>query len=124
MLLLDIFRWWYTPGFSVLLRGLKDSFAQTFDRFSFGSLLATLFAPFRQIDAGATGRGLSEKVQAWLSRSVSRLIGCLVRLVIFAVGLVVLLVKAVVSVVLLVFWPLAPLLPVVFLGCLLVGVGA
>lgn len=123
MLLLDICKWWYTPGFSVLLKMLQDSFAKTFDRFSFGTLIATLFAPFRQIDAGTTGKSISEKLQAWLSRLISRLIGCLVRLFIFVMGVVVLLVKAVVSVALLVFWPLAPLLPVVFLGCILVGVG-
>lgn len=123
MLLLDILKWWYVPGFSVLLRTLRESFAQTLDRFSFGSLLTTLFAPFRQIDAGAAGRSFSDKFQAWLSRLISRLVGFLVRIFIFVIGVVVLLTKAVMSLAMLIFWPVAPVLPVVCLICAGLGVG-
>lgn len=124
MLLVDILKWWYVPGFSVLLAALKNTFAQTLDQFSFGTLLRTLFAPFRQIDAGTTGRSLGDKLQAWLSRLISRLVGFVVRTLIFLMGLVVLVVKAILSLVMLLFWPVAPVLPVVFLVCAILGVGA
>ena len=124
MLLIDILKWWYVPGFSVLLGALKTTFLQTLDHFSFGTLLTTLFAPFRQIDAGSTGRSFSDKFQAWLSRLISRLVGFFVRIFIFLVGLIVLLLKAVMSLVMLIFWPVAPILPVVFVVCMVLGVGA
>ena len=124
MLLIDILKWWYVPGFSVLLGVLKTTFLQTLDHFSFGTLLTTLFAPFRQIDAGAAGRSFSDKFQAWLSRLISRLVGFFVRIFIFLIGLIVLLLKAVMSLVMLIFWPVAPILPVVFVVCMVLGVGA
>lgn len=123
MLFADILKWWYTPGFSVLLAHLKVSFQKTLDHFSFGTLLGTLFAPFRQIDANTGGRTLAEKFQAWFGRLISRFVGFLVRIFLLILGLIVLLVKAVVSLLWLILWPLAPILPVVFVVCAIAGVG-
>jgi len=121
MLVLNLVGWWYGAGFLVRLRGLKRVLMRVADSFSIGLLLRTLFNPFRQIDAGASGKGLEEAASALVSRLISRIIGFMMRLMMILAGTVVLLALAVGSLVVILLHLLVPILPVV--GIVMFGVG-
>ena len=107
MLMVNLFQWWYSQGWADFARRIKDRLSNSVDYFSMGSLLRTLFSPFRQIDAGGNG------IQAFFSRLFSRFIGAGIRLVILFAGLIVLLLETILGFVSLIIWPLVPMLPVV-----------
>jgi len=86
-----------------------------------GLMLRTLFDPFRQIDAGATGRGLAEAFQAFLSRLISRVVGLVMRTGMILVGSLVLLVQIVVSLAVILLHLVMPVMPVVGVAMMLMG---
>ena len=106
MLVINLFQWWYSGGWATFARHLKERLQASLDFFSVGSLLRTLFSPFRQIDAGGKG------IRAFFDTLISRLIGAAVRILILIVGVVVLIVQTVFGLILLVLWPLVPLMPI------------
>ena len=97
MLALNLLTWWYTTGLSIRIKSLGQRLARTADSFSIGQMLRTLFAPFKQIDAGASGKGPSEMFQAFLSRFVSRFIGFFMRTIMIIIGLIVLLAQFIIG---------------------------
>ncbi len=113
--------WWYSGGIVELMRRIGHRFAGVADFFSIGLLLRTLFAPFRQIDAGVNGKSLSDKLRALLDRTVSRVIGAMLRLSVMVAGCVSMLVMLIGSVVILFVWLVAPTLPIVGLVLSLLG---
>ncbi|MCL1840055.1 hypothetical protein FWF89_03660 [Candidatus Saccharibacteria bacterium] len=121
MLVLSLIGWWYGVGFATRLRGLGRALARTADNFSIGLMLRTLFNPFRQIDAGATGKGIAEALSAFVSRLISRLVGFVMRLGMIIVGTVVLLVLLVGSLVIIVLHLVVPLLPIAGIVMLVIG---
>lgn len=121
-----LIRWWYGAGWVAESQLQVKRLARVESYFSFGTLLRTLFQPFRQIDAGSqsTRGGLSVKFRAALDRSVSRAIGASARLILIVIGLMWWCVSALMSACWLLVWPFLPLAPV--LGCLaaVFGVGS
>lgn len=119
-----LFQWWYGKGW--VNEGVLqlNRLAKTADYFSFGTLLRTLFAPFRQIDAGSARGGLPVQLRAWFDRTLSRIVGASARLVLFVVGGLWWLLSAVLSVCWLVLWPLLPLAPLLGVVFVLLRVGA
>ena len=83
------------------------------DYFSIGLLLKTLFAPFRQIDAGVQGRSLSDKFRAFIDRTTSRLIGGMLRGTMIIVGIITIVAFLVVGIVVTALWIITPLLPII-----------
>lgn len=112
MLVFRLIDWWYGAGFLVRLRGLGVRLGRTADTFSIGLLFRTLFSPFRQIDAGASGQGLSGMMSAFLSRLISRFVGFFMRLGLIIFGLAVLVAQLVFCVVVAVLHLAVPLLPI------------
>lgn len=88
MLAINLITWWYTAGLTHRIRSIARRLSRTADTFSIGQLLRTLFAPFKQIDAGASGQGPTEMLQAFLGRLLSRVIGFFVRTLMIIVGIV------------------------------------
>jgi hypothetical protein len=71
-------RWWYGSGFGWVFRGLLlDKLHYVAEVFSTKEMITTLFAPFRQTYAGKP-HGVSA-LQALADRTVSRVIGFVVR---------------------------------------------
>ena len=121
MLLVNWIGWWYGLGFLVRLRGVKRVFLRTMDTFSIGLMFRTLFSPFRQIDAGASGKGIVEAFSAFLSRLISRMVGFVMRLGMIVVGSVVLVVLAAGSLVAVLLHLVVPLLPVAGIVMMVMG---
>lgn len=103
--------WWYGAGFAMQFKKLRDQLESSYDYFSIGLLITTLFAPFRQISAGKVRGPLTVQLRAFFDRQLSRVIGAIVRLVLIVTGSVWLLVQVLLGVIILVLWVIAPLLP-------------
>lgn len=105
-------RWWYGDGWRAQVTGLLASIDRTADAYSFGLLVRTFFAPFRQISAGGVRGPVSIQLRAWTDRQISRVIGAMVRSAVMAAGLVVVAVLLMGGMVRVLVWPLLPVLPV------------
>lgn len=121
MQVVGMLTWWYSGGIRWLFGRIGRRVMGIVDFFSIDLLLKTLFSPFRQIDAGVTGRSLEAKFRAFIDRLISRLIGFLARSFMIIFGVVSLLFVAVCAVVAAVLWLVLPLLPIVGLTLFLSG---
>lgn len=122
MLATGLISWWYIDGYKLFATKIWTKLGDTADFFSIGSLLKTLFAPYRQISANASGVSIDDKFMAFLDRLVSRLVGGVARLGIILVGIIVLILQTVLSLISLILWPLLPFIPVLCLILTLMGV--
>jgi hypothetical protein len=114
MLLMSLFSWWYSDGLKKELVYLAHAMGASLDFFSIGLLIKTLFAPFRQIDAGqAMQAPVDIQVRMFFDRLLSRIIGAVMRLVLIVVGAATLTVQLVGSVAAMAIYLLLPLLPVI-----------
>lgn len=93
------------------------------DYFSFGSLLRTMFQPFKQIDAGAKRGSLDVQFRAWLDRTMSRVVGASARLLLLVVGMLWWLIAALMGVCWLLVWPFLPISPLIGLVLMLLNIG-
>ncbi len=118
----DLFIWWYGAGFRSLLSRMRLILAKTVDMFSVDLLFRTLFAPFRQIDAGGAHGPLGLMAQRFIDKLFSRFVGFLIRSFTIFLGLVVLLLTGLGCLVWIVGWLVAPVAPV--LGVVLAVAGA
>lgn len=83
------------------------------DYFSFGLLLKTLFAPFRQIAAGSVDGPIGVKIRAFFDRLFSRMVGAVVRTIVLCIGVVSLVVTAIGGVFYVLLWGIVPLMPII-----------
>lgn len=113
MFLVGLLQWWYGPGWIDQIDLIRQRLARTIDFFSIGHLLATLFSPFRQISAGRVGGPIGAQFQAFLDKTISRLIGAMVRGFTIIAGLVVMLVQAIFGLLIIVAWLVIPALPLI-----------
>lgn len=122
MLASGLISWWYLDGYKLFASKLWTKLGDTIDLFSIGSLLKTLFAPYRQISANETGDSIDAKILAFVDRLVSRMVGGVARIMIVLCGIVVIAIQFVGSILSLLVWPILPLLPVVFIVLFFAGV--
>ncbi len=122
MLASGLISWWYLDGYKLFASKLWTKLGDTIDLFSIGSLLKTLFAPYRQISANETGDSIDAKILAFVDRLVSRMVGGVARIMIVLCGIVVITIQFVGSILSLLVWPILPLLPVVFIVLFFAGV--
>ena len=122
MLASGLISWWYFDGYKLFASKLWTKLGDTIDLFSIGSLLKTLFAPYRQISANATGNSIDDKILAFVDRLVSRMVGGVARLGIVFAGVIVILIQFIGSLLSLVVWPLLPLFPLAFIMLFVSGV--
>jgi ABC-type multidrug transport system fused ATPase/permease subunit len=121
MFFVGLLSWWYGEGWRSRLRIMSNRLAATTDYFSISLLLSTLFAPFRQISAGSVGGSISNQARALVDKTISRLIGAIVRISMVIIGLLVIMFQIIINVFLLVLWPLIPALPVIGLIITIIG---
>lgn len=109
-----MFKWWYTDGWKTFFNGFLERLSAVADQFSIGTLFKTLFYPFRQIDSGQlVNASISERFQAFIARTISRLIGACIRLVVAGTGIMVLALTVIIGFIANIIWPLIPIAPVV-----------
>lgn len=113
MLALSLVQWWYFVGWKTFTKLLFQKISDHADYFSFGTLFQTFFAPFRQIDTGTGGRSINERFSNFIGRSISRIIGAIVRFFILLAGIIVISLEFVFGLLLLIIWPFIPLMPIV-----------
>ncbi len=122
MLLFELINWWYGRGFKSFVAKLVEKIRNTADFFSISSLLRTLFLPFRQISAGATGESLDARFQAMLDRLISRFVGFIIRITLIVVGLITLVLQTVTSLLAVLAYPFMPAMPICCVILWLTGV--
>ncbi|MBR1802276.1 hypothetical protein IJ768_03580 [Candidatus Saccharibacteria bacterium] len=122
MLAQGLISWWYVDGYKLFVNKLWTKLGDTIDLFSIGSLIKTLFAPYRQIAANETGTSIDDKLLAFVDRLVSRLVGSVARIGIILAGIVVILIQFLGSILSLVIWPLIPFSPILFIVLAVMGV--
>ena len=123
MAMTEMFLWWYSSGWKVFIAKLKTSLSNTTDFFSMGSLLRTLFKPYRQISAESASEhaSLDIKFHMFLDRLISRIVGFFSRFTLLLVGLIIIIFGGLISLLLIILWPFIPLLPIV--GIILTAFG-
>jgi len=109
--------WWYSTGWIERARLIRERIDRSIDYFSIMLLLKTLFAPFRQISAGKVNGPLGVKWRAFIDRTISRVIGAFIRIIIIMIGCVTIALYCLVGLITLVVWAVVPLFP--FIGFLL-----
>ena len=123
MAITEMFLWWYSSGWKVFVGKLKAALSSITDFFSMGSLVRTLFKPYRQISAETTrdGASLDIKFHMFLDRLISRIVGFFSRLTLLLVGIIIIIFGGIISFILVILWPIIPLLPIV--GIVLTAMG-
>jgi len=111
MLALEFFTWWYGQGWRDVMRQTGQRLHAVGEAFSVGTLLRTLFAPWRRIVTNP-GAGLNAHFHAAIDNAVSRFIGFLIRLVALVAAALMLVLTVILGFVLVLIWPLLPLLAV------------
>ena len=72
--------WWYTAGWKHQFESTVQRVAKVGKAFSGGSLLRTLFSPWKQIVSGtARDASLNDKMRALVDNLVSRFVGFMIR---------------------------------------------
>lgn len=117
----SLITWWYGLGWELQLHTVRDRLARWVDYFSFSIIIRTMFAPFRQISAGAMSGSLDVQFRDWLDRTISRGVGFVVRLFTLLFGGMFLVVLVLFSALQLIGWLVLPSLPA--LGIILSVIG-
>ncbi len=82
--------------------------------YSVGTLLKTMFSPWRQIvSTTRADQGVDAKFQAFLDNIISRFVGFFVRLFVLIAAVVFVTLTILANLVLLIIWPVAPVLPLI-----------
>ncbi len=114
MFIVGMISWWYTLGWRRLAGAIAERLAATEDYFSIDILLASLFAPYKQISASGNSIGtFQDKLRDWGDKQFSRVFGAIIRLSLIVIGVVWMMMQAVAGFVVLALWPLAPVAPLV-----------
>lgn len=113
--------WWYGAGWKARLAQLREQLLVSYDFFSIGLLVRTLFAPFRQISAGKVAGPLDVKVRAFFDRLISRVIGAFVRVVLIITGSIWLGLQVVFGGLVLIGWAFMPIVPLIGFIAMLSG---
>lgn len=121
MFLVGMLGWWYSGGWKHRVQAAGQGIKDVAAFFSVGQLLQTLFSPFRQISAGHVNGSIGAQLQALLDKTVSRVVGAIVRTITILAGIVVILAACVYQLIILVVWLLLPLFPIIGLILAVIG---
>jgi hypothetical protein len=116
MLFMDFITWWYGRGWVLRFSSIGLQLSHWAEFFSLGTLLKSLFAPWRQIVVQkAPDRSLNDIMRGWVDNAVSRLVGFWVRTTVFFTGLIVLALIAFLNLAYALAWPLIPGIPILLI---------
>jgi hypothetical protein len=111
MMTLEFFKWWYGAGWALAWQRLRIKLAAIEAAFSVGTLLRTLFAPWRRI-VSYPGAGLDAHLRAMIDNLVSRVVGFTVRIFVLIGAAVVTIIFGTLALIACLVWPILPLLAV------------
>ena len=121
MFLVGIISWWYGSGWKGQLSRVYGRLTATAGFFSIGQLFSTLFSPFRQISAGSTSGSISAQFRAFFDKTLSRVIGAVVRIFTILAGIIVMVIQALFEGIILIIWLALPAFPVIGLIVFVIG---
>lgn len=121
MFIVGMLTWWYTDGWKQRAQMIMVRLSGTLDYFSVGLLVRTMFALFRQDGAGSVDGPIGVKMQAFMGRVISRIIGAVIRSTVLVTGLIIITLQALLGVSVLLAWALVPALPII--GAVLTATG-
>lgn len=121
MIVLALLSWWYGRGWSGLARRVGKRVDGVLEFFSVGTLIRTLFAPFRQFSAGQVQGSFSVQMRALFDRTFSRFVGAFMRSILISLGFWGAVFAGLLGVLQLVIWPIVPLLPLIGLVGMIAG---
>lgn len=110
MLMVGMFKWWYSEGLRSQVFVLQQWMVRTIDFFSLTLLLKTLFNPFRQISASMLPPSvpLEVKLKSAGDRLFSRFFGFAIRSIMIIIGALVIALQFMFSVFTMFAWVLIP----------------
>jgi hypothetical protein len=114
MLVLEMFTWWYGPGWKAAAQNITKGMTGVSRLFSIPILIRTLFAPWKRI-ISYPGASLDAKLRAYGDNIVSRAVGFTVRFLALLTALLVALVVAGGSTIVCIVWPLVPPAAILFI---------
>ena len=112
-MLIAFVSWWYGEGWLQQAKKFMLRLDGLLDTFSFSLIIRTLFSPFRQISAGRIDGPIGMQIQAFIDKTISRLIGAMVRLGVMLAGVISIFVMSLIGIFFLLVWPIIPVLPVI-----------
>lgn len=121
MIVIDMLVWWYTTAWFTELQKVQQRTMGILESFSVGLLARTLFAPFRQIDAGSVRGPINIRMRAWFDRTFSRFFGAIVRSVMIFCGCFMAIVIFCGGIIWAALWLIMPVLPIVGFMAMVVG---
>jgi hypothetical protein len=122
MFLVGLLSWWYGRGWIAQWRHIAERWMATVQFFSIGQLVATLFAPFRQISATPNNSASpAVAIRAFFDQLISRIIGAFVRFFTILAGVIVIFFQVIYCIAIMAIWWILPALPVV--GFILLAIG-
>lgn len=107
-MIIELLRWWYGPGWLHSIKRINSRTSGVAHAFSTGTLLKTLFAPWKRIQY--SGKSFDAKIQALADNMVSRTVGFVVRFGVLLAALVMIVASLVVSILIVAVWPIVPLM--------------
>ena len=107
-MIIELLRWWYGPGWIGAFKRINTRTAGVANAFSAGTLLKTLFAPWKRIQY--SGKSFDAKMQALIDNMVSRTVGFTVRLMVLIAAIVMIVGSLVLSAGIVIVWPFVPVL--------------
>lgn len=121
MIVTDLLVWWYGTAWANVLKQIPERTQRVLGAFSVGLLARTLFAPFRQIDAGRVRGSLEVQLHAWFDRTFSRIVGFFVRSIMIITGCIVAVLVMIAGIIWALLWLVIPILPAVGVFLMLSG---
>jgi hypothetical protein len=104
----ELLRWWYGPGWVLAFKRINTRTANVAHAFSAGTLLKTLFAPWKRIQY--QGKSFDDKVRAFTDNLVSRVVGFTVRIGVLIAAFVMIIGSLIMGTAIAIVWPLVPAL--------------
>ncbi len=120
MIVLSLFRWWYSAGWLSAIEHGERRIIATYRLFSIPILLRTLASPWRRIIT-APGAGIGAHIRAGVDNAISRLVGFIVRSIVLLTAGILLFFATLFSLIELLMWPVIPIavLSLPFIGAIL-----
>ncbi len=117
MLFLDFVKWWYGAGWALRVQMLVQHVSNMSHFFSIGTLLKTLFSPWRQnVSQALNDQTLGDHISAHVDNAVSRLVGFTVRIIMLFVAVISLVMIILLNAFYVLVWPLIPFSPAIIIA--------
>ena len=113
MFIVYLLQWWYGAGWRRQIGLVGTRVSKVAKAFSGGTLLRTLFSPWKQlVAANERDAAINDKFRAMLDNLVSRFVGFSVRSITLVAALFTIVFVFVANLAIVIVWPFVPLLPI------------